>query len=55
MKKVFPVKTQPYMKAGMKKQIGTLQATLKGTWMPNLQRAIFKIEGNYLVLSPEYN
>lgn len=27
----------------------------KGTWMPDLQKANFKVQGEYLILSPEYN
>ena len=32
-----------------------LQGNNKGTWMPNLQKTNFKLEGKYLTLSPEYN
>ena len=32
-----------------------LRGISKGTWMPDLQRTNFRIQGKYLVLSPEYN
>lgn len=32
-----------------------LQGNNKGTWMPDLKKANFKLEGKYLILSPEYN
>ncbi|WP_444914544.1 hypothetical protein [Microbulbifer sp. TRSA007] len=31
------------------------QGSNKGTWMPDLQKLNFRIQGKYLVLSPEYN
>ena len=27
----------------------------KGSWMPDLQKTNFKVQGKYLILSPEYN
>jgi len=32
-----------------------LRGINKGTWMPNLQKANYRVQGKYLVLSPEYN
>ena len=32
-----------------------LQGVSHGTWMPDLQKVNFRVQGKYLVLSPEYN
>jgi hypothetical protein len=32
-----------------------LKGRSKGTWMPDLQKTNFKLQGKYLILSPEYN